>query len=85
MKLVKVEYIEESTTAIFFNVTIETKNIWGKVRELNKRAFLEKWDNVFGKYANNFKWSDNTGFSMFDDAIIEEMILQYEKSKDYAN
>lgn len=87
MKLVNVEYLEESSSAIFFNVelatTISVGSFWRSRYEnktIIKRAFLEKW-NTNGGYSNNFKWSDNTGDSNFDDAIIQEMILKYEKSK----
>lgn len=89
MKLIKVEYIEESSKAIFFNVeftlVVDVGSFWRRkceVRTEIKRAFLEKWNNPLGIYANNFKWADNTGSSNFDDAIVQEMILKYEQRKD---
>lgn len=84
MKLVNVEYLEESSKAIFFNVeftvTTDSGSFWRRKYESTtkiKRAFLEKWSTA--PYANNFKWADNTKGSNFDDAVVQEMILKYEQ------
>lgn len=76
MELIKVEYIEESSKAIFFDVTVKFTSFWRGSRKETKRAFLEKWCNGC---ASNFKWSDNKGSSNFDSAIVAEMILKYEQ------
>ena len=75
MKLINVEYLEESTTAIFFNVELES--FWGGIKI--KKAFMIK-SNMF-PYSSYFKWCDNTGTNMFDNAILQEMILKYEQRK----
>lgn len=79
MKVLKVEYLEESSKAIFFNVTVEVKRLFKKPTIEVKRAVLEKWFIPNFQYANNFQWTDNTGKANFDDPVISEMILQYEK------
>lgn len=87
MKLIKVEYLEESSEAIFFNITFKTSySYFFADKELTKRAFIEKWSIFKNKgfsYANNFQWSDNTNNAhhQFDKAILQEMILAYENSK----
>lgn len=86
MKLVKVEFIEESKADAFFNVTIEfvehkmfRENIY---RNITRRAILSKEVNSnfynTGFWMNSFRWSED-GNDCFDRNIISEMILQYEK------
>lgn len=85
MRLIEVEYLEESSKAIFFNVTFETNSIWFKTpRKKTKRAFLEKQKDFKGGwyYGNSFKWSNNDDNPYkYDDAVKEEMILKYEQFK----
>lgn len=83
MKLIKIEYLEESTKAIFFNVTYESISTWfSKSKIITKKAYLEKWEINGFRYSNNFQWSDNAvNHNKFDSAVIQEMILQYEKIK----
>lgn len=76
MKLIKVEYLEESSEAIFFDVTFEKTYFFKQNKIYTKRCFLEKTGTK-----SYFKFSDNTGGYNFDSAIIQEMILQYEKNK----
>lgn len=75
MKLIELEYLEESTKAIFFNIKFKNNNFFGISKIKTKRAILDKWNL---EYANNFKLADNTGYSIYDSAIINEMILAYE-------
>ena len=83
MKLIKVEYIEESSEAIFFDVMFEKKYFFIIPKIYDKRCFMEKSRIPKYPYSNNFKFCDNTGFSNFDEAIVQEMILQYEKIDNY--
>jgi len=82
MELIEVEYLEESSKAIFFNVTYNIKASYFRAeKQVIRRAILEKW-NVSGfNYANNFIWADNKESHQFDDAVLQEMILEYEKNK----
>lgn len=66
MKLIKVEYLEGSSEGIFFDVMFEKKGFFTMPKIYNK---------------SYFKFSDNTGGYNFDRAIVQEMILQYEKRK----
>ena len=66
MKLIKVEYSEGSSEGIFFDVMFEKKGFFTMPKIYNK---------------SYFKFSDNTGGCNFDRAIVQEMILQYEKRK----
>lgn len=77
MKLVKVEFIEESKADAFFNVTIKQREslFSFKEKEITRRAILEK---VGGKFYYYFSWSNN-GRYCYKSNIIAEMILQYEK------
>jgi hypothetical protein len=79
MKLIEVQYVEESSKAIFFNVAFEIKEtFWHEGKVIIKRAFLEKWQ--FGTYSNNFQWSDNSkNLDKFNEVFIQEMILKYEQ------
>ena len=77
MKLLKVEYLEESSTAIFFNVEYETKKFWSAPKIYTKRAYLGKCK--YSTYNHYFSWADNSEWFNNDKAFIEEMILQYEK------
>mgnify|MGYP003658163689 FL=1 len=81
MKLISVEYVEESSTAIFFNVEFEIKKtFWNNKQVIVKRAFLEKW--LSRPYSNNFQWSDNSkNWDKFNSVFIAEMILKYEQRK----
>ena len=76
MKLIQVEYLEESSEAIFFDVMFEKKGFFTMPKIYNKRCFMEKTGTK-----SYFKFSDNTGGYNFDSAIVQEMILQYEKRK----
>ena len=42
MKLIKVEYLEESSEAIFFDVMFEKKGFFTMPKIYNKRCFMEK-------------------------------------------
>lgn len=80
MELIGVEFIEQSSGAIFFNVAFNVKGFFGYESKV-KRAYLEKWSKTIGGYANNFQWSDGTKNEyQFNSAVLNEMILQYEKN-----
>ena len=84
MKLIEVEFLEESSQAIFFNVAFKAKKtFWHDGKVVVKRAFLEKWGMPgFSKYSNCFKWADGSvPCNQFNSAFVEEMILKYEQSK----
>ena len=83
MKIINIKYTEESSKAIFFLVTFETKaSFFKQSKVMIKRAFLEKWEISRHRYGNNFKWCDNTvNNNKFDDAVVQEMILKYEQRK----
>ena len=81
MRLIKVEYLEESSEAIFFDVMFEKKGFFTMPKIHNKRCFMEKSRAPKYPYSNYFKFCDNTGFPNFYEAVVQEMILQYEKRK----
>ena len=83
MKLIKVEYLEESSEAIFFDVIFEKKSFFTIPKIYNKRCFMEKSRVPKYPYSNYFKFCDNTGFPNFYEAVVQEMILQYEKQSKY--
>lgn len=80
MKLINVEYIEESSSAIFFNVEFAVYSFWRENIKI-KRAFLKKCTDYKGGwyYDHYFMWADNTETFNFDKAVIQEMILKYEQ------
>ena len=85
MTLIDIKYLEESSKAIFFTITFEKTNFFGIKKVFKKEAYLQKWSGGpelkhFGRYANNFKFVDNSGGSNYDEPIIELMILLYEKN-----
>lgn len=42
MKLISVEFIEESEASVFFNATYETGGYWSKSFEITRRAYFVK-------------------------------------------
>ena len=46
MKLIKVEYLEESSEAIFFDVIFEKKSFFTMPKIYNKRCFMEKAESL---------------------------------------
>ena len=75
MKLIKVEYLEESSEAIFFDVMFEKKGFFTMPKIYNKRCFMEKSRVPKYPYSNYFKFCDNTVFLNF--------IAERENKKEY--
>ena len=75
MKLIKVEYLEESSEGIFFDVMFEKKVFFTMPKIYNKRCFMEKSRVPKYPYSNYFKFCDNTGFLNF--------IAERENKKEY--
>ena len=79
MKLIKVEFIEECSSAYFFNVTLEVKRTFKKAFQVTRRAYLTKWQTNNG-YCTTYNWADTGSYGQLQDTVVSEMILQYEKT-----
>lgn len=80
MKLINVDYINESSKAIFFNVTIEFSRFLRPPINVTRKAYLEKWS-TNGGYGVDYRWCDTSEIGEMYQSVLNEMILKYEATK----
>lgn len=78
MILLNVEYLNESSEALFFNVTFEIKPLFRTPLQITKRAYLEKFTRGYSPFPY---WCDNGQQVDNYSSVANEMILQYELTK----
>ena len=80
MKLINVDYINESSNAIFFNVTIEISRLFRPNITVTRKAYLGKW-NTNGGYGVDYRWCDTSEIGEMYQSVLNEMIFKYEATK----